>query len=145
MRKPSANTAIAGAFLAAWWVAYPVFTFPYGTSENVEVDVIQQPFLEGENLVYRWTGDIVRSCEVHLSRAIIDSENVVTNLTSKQFAAMPRSALGHQSYEVTVPVPVRIAPGPAVYQAIETPSCTWLQRLFPRAIKYPPVHFIVTR
>jgi hypothetical protein len=135
----------SAAFIVAVWLAYPALNYRHGTSENMTVEVVAEPFGEGDNLVYRWSGDLVRSCDVTLRRVIIDADNVITNLTPRAMAKVPLGALGYAEYEMTIPVPLRIAEGPAVYQAIEIPACSWLQRLFPVAVPYPPVEFTVTR
>jgi len=75
----------------------------------------------------------------------VDSENVVTRLTSRTFGPQTPDGLGQATYEVSVPVPLQIADGPATYRATEVPKCNWMQRLFPVAIEYPPVEFIVSR
>lgn len=134
---------VAGLFL--WWFAIPAVNYHKGTSEGVSVEVIVQPFLGGPNLVYRWSGRVVQACPVEIRREIVDSANAVTRLTSRNFGRPSSNSLGDASYEVTIPVPVQIAEGPATYRATELPKCNWLQRLFPVAIDYPPVEFVVSR
>lgn len=138
--------ALSGAlFLIAAWLGYPGLTYHLGTSENIEIEVLAEPFIDRDVLVYRWTGDVVRSCPVELRRVIVDADNVVTNLTSRELGKLPNKQLGRQSYEVSVPVPLLISEGPAVYQVTEIPRCNWMQRLFPIGVEYPPVEFTVTR
>lgn len=138
--------ALSGAlFLIAAWLGYPGLTYSLGTSESIEIEVLAEPFIDRDVLVYRWTGDVVRSCPVELRRMIVDSDNVVTNLTSREMGRLPNKQLGRQSYEVSVPVPLLISEGPAVYQVTEIPRCNWMQRLFPIGVEYPPVEFTVTR
>lgn len=137
-----ASPAIA---LLAWWLIFPVVNHARGTAHDMSVELVQQPFIEGEQLVYRWTGTIDRSCPVTIRRIVIDSEGVVTTLLARNFPAQPLDMLGKHSYEIRVDVPARIAEGPAIYQATEVPACDWLQRWFPVAIPYPPVDFVVTR
>jgi hypothetical protein len=137
--------AACAIFVFVSWVVLPALNYRLGTSENITVEVVAEPFLESGSLVYRWSGDVVRSCSIELRRSIVDSESVITNLTSRDRGRLPSSALGHASYEARVPVPFRIAEGPAQYLVTEVPSCNWMQRLFPIAIDYPPVDFTVTR
>lgn len=136
---------ILASFLVFTWLIYPLATYTKGTSEGVTVELIAEPFVESNELVYRWKGELVRSCHIELRRYIIDSENVVTRLTPKTFSKLPVGQLGQVSYEVSVKVPVQIAEGPATYQVVEVPRCNWIQHLFPRGIMYPPVNFTVTR
>jgi hypothetical protein len=125
-----------------WWEAT---TYRQGTAMNIEVRVIQQPFIDGDSLVYRWEGDLVRSCEITILRRFIDSDGVETRLVSASFPPSSISGQGRVAYEVSIDVPRQIATGPAIYQATEVPRCTLLQRWFPVAIDYPPVEFTVTR
>ena len=133
------------SILASVWLFLPFLNHSFGTSENITVEVIANPFIENERLVYQWSGNVVNSCPVELRRFFVDSDDVVTNLTSKHFGALPENLLGQTSYEISVDVPLRIASGRAIYQVIEVPSCSWLQKLFPIAIEYPPVEFFVSR
>lgn len=132
-------------FLVGAWGALPVLNYKKGTAENIRVEVLAEPFIEGDSLVYNWSGDIVRSCAIELRRSFIDSYSVKTDLTAKTFGKLPLGDLGPTSYEVSTPVPLQIAEGPATYQVFEIPRCNWLQWLFPVSIPYPPVNFTVTR
>lgn len=132
-------------FLFVSWIVFPLITYWEGTSENITSRVIAEPFLDGDSLVYRWSGDVVRSCPMDLRRSIVDSEGVVTNLVSREMGKMPARALGPSSYEISVLVPLRISEGLATYLVVEVPRCSWMQRLFPIAIEYPPVQFLVRR
>jgi hypothetical protein len=126
-------------------IAWPVLTYDEGSSRGVSVKVVEEPFAHGDELVYRWTGDVFRSCDVVIRRSFVDANDVVTALTPITFSALPQSLLGQTSYEITVVVPKQIAEGTATYSAVEVPECTWLQRLWPVSIPYPPVVFTVTR
>lgn len=143
MRSTITGLALVGAMTAV--VVYPALTYKVGTSENVTVSVLSEPFGDGDALVYRWSGDVTKSCPVTIRRTFIDADNVVTTLTASSFGAIPSSALGHADYEITVNVPRQIAEGPAVYRAVEVPQCSWMQRFWPVAAPYPDVHFTVTR
>ena len=143
--KTSTLTAVLALGLGSWWLAIPALNYNKGTSEGVTVEIVAQPFLDGNDLVYRWSGEVVRSCSVEIRREFVDSENVVTRLTSRTFGPQTPDGLGQATYEVSVPVPLQIADGPATYRATEVPKCNWMQRLFPVAIEYPPVEFIVSR
>lgn len=136
---------VLAAFLVCWWVAWPALQYKNATSENVNAEVVAEPFITGNELVYRWTGDVVRSCPVTIRRTFIDSEGVVTDLVAESFTALPSGELGRKSFEISIRVPKKIAAGPASYQAFEIPHCSWMQRLFPISIPYPPVAFTVTR
>lgn len=131
-------------YLLVWLVILPAVNYTRGTAENIVVKVVSQPFLDSPDLVYRWSGNVTQSCSGTIRRVIVDSANVITQLTPRQFDKIPRIGLGFAEYEVNVIVPLQIAEGPAVYQAIEVPKCSWMQRLFPLAIHYPPVEFTVT-
>jgi hypothetical protein len=131
--------------LLGWWVVKPLYLYGEGTSRNVSVKVIAEPFLEADGLVYEWSGDVFRSCPVEIRRAIIDAKGVETTFVTLPFKRTPTKYLGETAYEVTVRVPEQISEGPAVYQATEVSDCDWMQRLFPRPVDYPPVNFTVTR
>ena len=126
-------------------IFYPALSYRSGTSRNVTVSVLSEPFSDGDALVYRWSGDVTQSCPITIRRTFTDADNVVTTLTASSFAAIPSSALGPAEYEISITVPRQIAEGPAVYSAVEVPQCSWMQRLWPIEVKYPDVHFTVTR
>ena len=132
-------------FLFVWWFAIPAINYNSGTSKNITVEVVAEPFVGSDKLVYRWSGDIVRSCAVELRRTIIDSDNVVTRLTPKSYRKIPYDELGHAAYEITVTVPIRLAEGPAIYSVVEVPTCSWMHWVAPVGIRYPDVNFVVTR
>ena len=144
MIKTIAIIVTLGALFAIW-VGYPLANYNYGTSVDVSGTVLQQPFIDGDELVYRWSGNIVRSCDVTLQRRIIDSDQVVTRLTSRNLVALPASSLGPAQFDIRVTVPVQIAEGEAVYEVVEIPRCNWMQRMVPVAVPYPPITFTVTR
>lgn len=131
--------------LLLWWIVAPVVNHTSSTSRDVTVKVLAQPFGDGPRLVYRWTGEVYRSCDVTIRRSFIDSQGVVTNLLSLNFDRLPLTELGKLSYEVAVDIPRQIAEGEATYQAIEIAKCDWLQRILPHPVPYPPVVFTVTR
>lgn len=133
------------AVLVGWWIVRPLAYRGESTSRSVTVQKLAEPFLTSGALVYRWGGDVWRSCAIEVRRTVIDSDGVLTNLVPVSFARIPFSDLGWQFYEVTVQVPSQIAEGPAIYQAYEISSCDWLQSLFPKPVPYPPVRFTVTR
>lgn len=135
----------SAAIVSLSWFIWPAFNYDKGTSENIEIEVLAEPFTDGDKLVYRWSGDVVRSCGLSLRRTIVDSDGVVTNLVALTFEPLPAARLGPASYEVELQVPLRIAEGEAIYQAVEVPRCNWMQRVFPVEVPYPPVNFIVTR
>lgn len=140
------NIIIASSlFLLSWWVAWPAFTYKHGTAVNMSTELVASPFIDANELIYRWSGDVVRSCPVEIRRRITDSEGVVTNLVSTNFGPIPSYGLGLQSYEISITVPKRISEGPAVYEAVEVPRCSWMQRLLPVSVPYPIVEFTVTR
>lgn len=143
MKSVITGLALVSALTAV--VVYPWLNYRSGTSQNVTVSVLAEPFGDGDALVYRWAGDVTQSCPVTIRRTFTDADNVVTTLTAISFDAIPVSELGHAEYEITVTVPRQIAEGPAVYRAVEVPQCSWIQRLWPVAVQYPDVHFRVTR
>jgi hypothetical protein len=131
--------------LLGWWLIKPIYTHNEGTSRNVSVKLIAQPFIESDRLIYLWSGDVYRSCPIEIRRTIVDSKGVKTSFVSLPFKRTPAKYLGETTYEVVVRVPDQIAEGPAVYQATEVSDCDWMQGLFPRPVDYPPVNFTVTR
>lgn len=142
MKKSIGSIAIIAAAVLAVLI-YPTMTYYKGTSRDVSVVVVEEPSTPGGTLVYHWMGDVYRSCDVTIQRSFVDSRNVVTMLTSLNFEAIPMSMRGKLGYEVTIQVPYQLAKGEVKYKAVEVPKCSWLQRLFPIAIPYPPVVFEV--
>lgn len=137
------NTVI-GAMATGWFVwgvALPLASYNQGTSDNVAVRVVAEPFIESPVLVYNWSGDIVRSCEVTIRRTVVDSRGVETTLVA--LGPFPPSDIGPVSQEVRVNMPFKMPAGPAIYQPVEISSCSWMQRLFPNEIPYPAVQFNV--
>ena len=141
------NVIAAGMMLAlfGWWLVKPLYLHSESTSRNVSVDLIAEPFIQSDRLIYQWSGNVFRSCPVEIRRSIVDAKGVKTTFVALSFERIPSSMLGQMRYEVVVRVPEQIAEGPAVYQAFEVSKCDWLQGLFPRAVAYPPVKFTVTR
>lgn len=128
------------------WLFLPLASYSKGTSEDITVAVIAEPFGDGDQMVYLWTGTIVRSCAISVRRSVVDSLGIVTQLKTLTFPAPPRDVLGQVTqYEARANMPLLIPNGPATYHAIEVPECSWMQRLFPIGVPYPPVHFTVTR
>lgn len=141
---------LAAVALAALWVPvfviHPMITYRDGTARDVSVHVVAEPYAQSPVLTYRWSGDVYRSCEISLRRAVIDSTGQVHTLVDTPILApVPRDDLGRQEYAIDVPVGPNLAAGPAVYLVREVPRCTWLQRLWPVSVDYPPVEFTVTR
>jgi len=137
--------SISSAFLIGWYFIAPIATYKEGVTRNVSVTVVAEPFVDHYELVYRWKGTVYRSCPVDVSRKFIDSENVITSLTPTQYKSLPISGLGETELELTVKVPFSIASGPAIYQMAEIPRCSWIQKIWPIALNWPPVKFTVTR
>ena len=142
------RAVIAIASVATWavfGVAIPILGYSKGTSRNVSVHVLAEPFKDSDALVYEWRGDVYRSCPIELRRYIVDANDVVTTMRALSFGALPRAELGVAAYELKVEVPLSIAEGPATYYVSELAKCSWLQRVRPIAYDYPPVHFNVER
>lgn len=142
------RTTLAITSIAVWasfGLIGPIIGYHGSTSRDVSVRVIAEPFKDNDALVYEWSGDVYRSCPIEIRRHIVDANDVITTLRALSFGALPDDQLGSTSYELTVEVPVLIAEGPAVYYASEISKCSWLQRLRPVSVDYPPVHFTVTR
>lgn len=136
------------ASIAAWLVfglILPAIGYHKGTSKDVSVKVIAEPFQDSETLIYEWSGHVNRSCPIEIRRHILDSNDVITYLSAFTFGALPADELGPKTYEISVDMPLFIAEGAATYYVAEVPKCSWLQRLRPNAVSYPPVHFTVTR
>ena len=131
--------------LACVWfpvfVLYPVLTYNDGSSRNIRVEVVKSPYKDSPTLQYRWTGDVYRSCAISLRRKVVDANDMVYMLETSDFTPVPVDQLGVTSFIATVTVSSGLAEGPATYQVTEVPRCTWLQRLWPVAIEYPPVEF----
>jgi len=146
MKITSYITALAAAIWVSVFVIYPFTTYNEGTAENVRNDVLYTPYIEADKLVYRWSGDVVKSCSVSFKREIIDSADIVHQLVSTPILAkLPSEDLGAHSYEVSVDIGRSIDSGNTTYQVYEIPRCTWLQRMFPNPIPYPPVSFYISR
>lgn len=127
------------------WLVEPLLTYNVGTSRDMSVEVTAEPYRESSTLKYTWSGDIYRACPIVIDRQIITSERVVIELTSSPLLpALPVEDLGLRSYPLEVETPKGLPEGETVYQATERPRCTWLQRLFPPRVPYPPVSFTVT-
>lgn len=137
------------ALMALWvpvFVIYPVLTHKEGTARNMSVELVAEPYVQSEVLSYRWTGEIYRSCEISLRRHVVDSDgHVHTLVESHILPPLPRADLGLHKYVVDVQIGKNLSEGPAVYYVREVPRCTWLQRVWPVAVDYPPVRFNVTR
>lgn len=132
----------AAAFMLFTWVLAPIATYHEGTAINVESTVLREPFHDGDDLVYDWSGEIIRSCPIQIKRYFVDSKNVITSLTT---ITLPADDLGRKSVERRLPVPLRMAEGPAQYHAVEYPQCSLLQRLFRPSVAYPVVEFTAHR
>lgn len=139
------TTAVSAGIVAGTWLAWPLATYHQGTADDVSVYVVEQPFNAGGDLVYQWRGTVSRACPIEIHRSIIDAQGVVTTLVTLSFDAPPFDSLGHRDIERTIEIPKQIAQGPAIYQAVEVPKCSWLQRVMPVSIPYPPVEFTVER
>lgn len=133
--------------LAAVWApllfVMPVLSWGEGTSRNVSVRVLLEPYQESPELVYEWTGDVYRACPVRLERQIVDANGYVHLLVDKALPA-PDAAPGPTTFTVRVETPKGLPSGPAEYLVTEWPACDWLQRKWPPAVDYPPVRFTVT-
>lgn len=123
----------------------PISDYNDGTFRDASAVVAAEPYRESDTLKYIWSGDIYRACPIVIDRQIITSERVVIELTSSPLLpALPVEDLGLRSYPLEVETPKGLPEGETVYQATERPRCTWLQRLFPPRVPYPPVTFTVT-
>ena len=131
--------------LACIWfpvfVLYPILTYNDGSSRNISVEVVKAPTKGSPTLQYRWTGDVYRSCAISLRRKVTDANDMVYMLETSDFTPVPVDQLGVTSFISTVVVSSGLPEGPATYQVTEVPRCTWLQRMWPVAIEYPPVEF----
>lgn len=123
----------------------PLSSYNDGTFRDATVAVTAEPYRESDTLKYIWSGEIHRSCPIVIDRQIISSERVVITLTSSPLLpALSLDDLGPAKFPIEVETPDGLPAGETVYQATERPRCTWLQRLFPPNIPYPPVTFTVT-
>ena len=123
------------------FVLYPILTYNDGSSRDISVAVVKAPTKDDPTLQYRWTGDVYRSCAISLRRKVIDANDMVYMLETSDFTPVPVDQLGVTSFISTVVVSSGLPEGPATYQVTEVPRCTWLQRMWPVAIEYPPVEF----
>ena len=124
-------------------VVLPIYNYRDGTTKNVSAQVLQQPYVDGDNLVVQWSGDIVRSCPVTLRRHIIDSSGYVHTLQPASFPANSPSELGQTTFPVHVVTPQNLPEGESIYRVIEYPVCNYLQQFFPVGVPYPDVVFEV--
>lgn len=136
--------------LAAFWVPvfliHPALTYSDGTARNITVVAVVEPYVDSPVLTYRWQGEIYRSCEISLRRSVVDSLGHVTTLIDTPvLPPLPRDHLGETSVLLEANVGANLPEGPAQYRVVEVPRCSWLQRLWPVAIEYPPVNFNVRR
>jgi hypothetical protein len=138
-----------GAFFALVWVPLlliqPVFEYSKGTSENVTVELLSAPYVDSDNLKYRWRGDIVRNCPITIRREIIDAKGYIRTLVPTSVPALPDHELGPTYFDVSVETPYDLPEGVTIYRATEYPSCSLLQIFFPVGIPYPEVMFVVDR
>ncbi|MEM7295813.1 MAG: hypothetical protein AAF330_04180 [Pseudomonadota bacterium] len=142
------KTTLIALVLVGWaglGLLWPALTYGQSTSRDVTVTVVAEPFIGSDVLVYRWKGEVYRSCPIGLRRQIIDSQGVVTTLVALEFGALPPDELGELDYEIRVTMPEHVAEGPAIYQATEVPKCSWMQERWTRGHPYPPVEFVITR
>lgn len=127
-------------------IIWPLWTYNEGTAKHVGVRVIAEPYIDSPHLVYEWSGNVYRSCDISLRRQIVDSSGKIFELVDTPFlAAIPHSKLGKTSYEISVDVGANLSAGPAEYRVQEVPRCNWIQRMWPPAINYPTVFFSVYR
>lgn len=127
------------------WLIGPIASYGQGTSRDMTVLVTAEPYAESDTLKYIWSGDVYRSCPIVIDREITTSEGVVITLTSSPLLpGPPLDDLGPASFPLKVETPDGLPEGRTIYQATERPRCTWLQRLLPPRIPYPPVTFTVT-
>lgn len=137
---------IAAALLPFWAhpvVVEPVLHWSRGTSVNMQVDVLAEPYREAPALIYRWRGDVLRACPVRIERWIVDAQGFIHTLEVTNYPVPDR--LGHVENTITVQTPLSLPAGKARYHAIERPACTWVQRLWRPKVPYPVVHFTVTK
>lgn len=147
MKKRSISVVLGA--LGLTWVPFlvvgPMMTYNDGTSSEIKIEVLAEPYLDTDRLKYRWSGDVERSCAVTLRRQIVDAKGYIRSLQPSNFPAYPKDDLGPQSFPVTVETPSDLPSGDSLYQVTEYASCSWLQRLFPVGFPYPAVEFTVTR
>jgi hypothetical protein len=143
-RKEIFITSLLAIIWVPVFVIHPMLSYDRGTSRNISVEVIRAPYAESDTLQYRWTGDVYRSCDISLRRRVVDAHGMIYMLETKDFPAVPVNQLGVVSFVLDFPVGKWLAEGPATYQVVEVPRCTWLQKLWPVSIEYPPVEFEVT-
>lgn len=133
--------------LAMIWVPLllilPALLWSQGTSRNVSVRVISEPYRASPDLVYEWSGIVYRACPIRLERHIVDASGYVHRLVDKEFPASS-GGLGPTRFEVRVETPQNLPSGPAEYRVTERPACDWLQRQLPPRVEYPPVKFTVS-
>lgn len=97
-----------------------------GAAENVSSVLLKQPFIESEDLVYKWIGDVMKDCQTEFEQVIVDSENVITKITGQSPSYMIDSHVKNRSIEISVKVPHIVASGPAEYIATEKSYCSML-------------------
>lgn len=148
LKHPTVRWMVAIAMVLALLMIYvvvPMMRYGEGTARNVTTLLIKSPYNESPHLEYAWGGEVFRSCPVEIRRRFIDSGDAIKFLAPQVFDPIPQTMLGRLTYYPKIQVPADMAEGPAIYQAYEISQCNWIERMFPRAVPYPPVEFFVTR
>lgn len=138
----SAIVALAiGIGVAAYFDDRPTYS-------DLETTVLQEPFLDGQSLLYRWNGKVLRNCKGAMRREIRQGGEIF-HLPDRNFTWIPSEewVLGErQNFIVGVGLGDfrgRLGAGPATYHVTQVSHCNRIQSWFGRTIEeeYPPVSF----
>ena len=125
-------------------VVYPLMTYKVGVFRNVSQEVVYEPYIDNDTLVYKLRGEIYRSCPTSFSRTVVDSRGQVHQLVSSRIMGA-YDKLGPTVIDMDVDLGPLLPAGETTYIVSEVPRCSWIQRIFPYPILYPPMTFTINK
>jgi hypothetical protein len=115
------------------------------TSRSVVTRILAEPYVGSDSLKYQWSGEVYRSCEVTITRSIVDANSYVHTISPTTFPALDPEKLGAASFPIKVQTPPNLPEGVATYLSGEISKCGWFQKyVWPAVTDYPPLRFTVT-
>ncbi|MEP6827906.1 MAG: hypothetical protein ABJA10_07510 [Aestuariivirga sp.] len=96
--------------------------------------VVNSPVAPGGKLQIHIGATVSKMCEAEASRFLVDANGVKT-----EFAAVEKNQSTDFTYELNIPATAAI--GPAKLMVIISWKCNFIQKLFPRIVKQPPLDF----
>lgn len=121
------------------------------TFVDLETTVLQEPFLDGRSLLYRWNGRVLRNCTGALRREVRQGDETFY-LPDRTFTWIPSakwSGESRQNFVVAVSLgdfQGRLQSGPATYHVTQVSHCNRIQAWFGHTIEeeYPPIPFVIS-